>query len=107
MKIAETSEIPIGNLKMVKLEGKEILITNVNGNYYALGNRCTHAGGDLSKGSLDGNIITCPRHGSKFDVTTGQVVSGPKILFLRPKIKDEPFYEVKVDEKNILLKIDE
>lgn len=107
MKIAETSEIPIGNLKMVKLEGKEILITNVNGNYYALGNRCTHAGGDLSKGSLDGKMITCPRHGSKFDVTTGKVVSGPKILFLRPTIKDEPFYEVKVDGKNILLKIDE
>lgn len=107
VKVAETSEIPIGNLKMVKLEGKEILITNVNGNYYALGNRCTHAGGDLSKGSLDGNIITCPRHGSKFDVTTGKVVSGPKILFLRPTIKDEPFYEVKVDGKNILLKIDE
>lgn len=107
MKAAETSEIPIGNLKMVKLEGKEILITNVNGNYYALGNRCTHAGGDLSKGSLDGNIITCPRHGSKFDVTTGKVVSGPKILFFRPKIKDEPFYEVKVDGKNISLKIDE
>ena len=107
MKVAETSEIPIGNLKMVKLEGKEILITNVNGNYYALGNRCTHAGGDLSKGSLDGKMITCPRHGSKFDVTTGKVVSGPKILFLRPTIKDEPFYEVKVDGKNILLKIDE
>jgi len=107
VKIAETSEIPIGNLKMVKLEGKEILITNVNGNYYALGNRCTHAGGDLSKGSLDGKMITCPRHGSKFDVTTGKVVSGPKILFLRPTIKDEPFYEVKVDGKNILLKIDE
>jgi 3-phenylpropionate/trans-cinnamate dioxygenase ferredoxin subunit len=107
VKVAETSEIPTGNLKMVKLEGKEILITNVNGNYYAVGNRCTHAGGDLSKGSLDGHIITCPRHGSKFDVTTGKVVKGPKILFLRPKIKDEPFYEVKVDGKDILLKIDE
>ncbi len=107
VKVAETSEIPIGNLKMVKLEGKEILITNANGNYNAIGNRCTHAGGDLSKGSLEGNIITCPRHGSKFDVTTGKVVLGPKILFLRLKIKDEPFYEVKVDGKNILLKIDE
>jgi 3-phenylpropionate/trans-cinnamate dioxygenase ferredoxin subunit len=106
LKVAEISEIPIGNLKMVKLEGKEILIANIDGKYYAVGNRCTHAGGDLSKGSLDGNIITCPRHGSKFDVTTGKVVSGPKILFLRPKIKDAPFYEVKVDGKEILLKID-
>jgi 3-phenylpropionate/trans-cinnamate dioxygenase ferredoxin subunit len=106
VKVAEISEIPIGNLKMVKLEGKEILITNIDGKYYAVGNRCTHAGGDLSKGSLNGNIITCPRHGSKFDLTTGKVVSGPKILFLRPKIKDNDFYEVKVDGKEILLKID-
>jgi 3-phenylpropionate/trans-cinnamate dioxygenase ferredoxin subunit len=106
VKVAEISEIPIGNLKMVKLEEKEILITNIDGKYYAVGNRCTHAGGDLSKGSLDGNIITCPRHGSKFDLTTGKVVSGPKILFLRPKIEDNDFYEVKVDGKEILLKID-
>jgi len=106
VKVADISEIPIGNRKMVKLEGKEILLTNIGGTYYAVGNRCTHAGGDLSKGSLDGNIITCPRHGSKFDVTTGKVVSGPKILFLRPTINDEPSYEVKVDGREILLKID-
>ena len=106
VKVADISEIPIGNRKMVKLEGKEILLTNIGGTYYAVGNRCTHAGGDLSKGSLDGNIITCPRHGSKFDVTTGKVVSGPKILFLRPKIKDEPVYEVKVDGREIWLKIE-
>jgi len=62
VKVAETSEIPVGNLKVVKLEGKEILITNVDGNYYAIGNRCTHADVDLSKGRLEGNIIICPRH---------------------------------------------
>ena len=106
VKVAETSEVSIGTMKMVKLEEKEILIANVSGNYYAIGNRCTHAGGDLSKGSLESNIVTCPRHGAKFDVTAGKAVSGPKILFLRPKIVDEPFYEVKVDGKDILVKID-
>ena len=106
MKVAEISEIPSGTLKMVNLDGKEILLTNIGGTYYAVGNRCTHAGGDLSKGSLEGTIITCPRHGSKFDVTTGKVVSGPKILFFKPKIQDEPVYEVKVDGREILLKID-
>ena len=93
-------------MKIIKLEEKEILIANVDGNYYAIGNRCTHAGGDLSRGTLEGNIVTCPKHGSKFDVTTGKVVSGPKILFLRPKIKDEPSYEVKVEGKDVLLKIE-
>lgn len=106
VKVAETSEIPAGKMKMARLEEKDILIANVNGNYYAIGNRCTHAGGDLSKGSLEGNIVTCPKHGAKFDVTTGKLVSGPKILFMHPKINDESFYEVKVEGKDILLKIE-
>ena len=113
VKVAETSEIPAGKMKMARLEEKDILIANVNGNYYAIGNRCTHAGGDLSKGSLEGNIVTCPKHGAKFDVTTGKLVSGPKklvsgpkILFMHPKINDESSYEVKVEGKGILLKIE-
>ncbi len=106
VKVAETSEVPVGKMKMIKIEEQEILIANVNGKYYAIGNICTHAGGDLSKGILDGNVVTCPRHGSKFDVTTGKVVSGPKVLFLRLKIKDESSFEVKVKGKDILLKRD-
>jgi 3-phenylpropionate/trans-cinnamate dioxygenase ferredoxin subunit len=105
VKATETSEVPIGTLKMIKLEGKEILVANVDGKYYAIGNRCTHAGGDLSKGSLEGKTVTCPRHGSKFDVTTGKAISGPKILFFKPKILDETFYEVEVNDKDILVKI--
>jgi nitrite reductase/ring-hydroxylating ferredoxin subunit len=82
------------------------LIANVDGDFYAIGNSCTHAGGDLSKGSLEGKIVTCPRHGAKFDVTTGKVVSGPKVLFLHPKIKDEPSYEVKIEGNEVLLKVE-
>ncbi len=104
VKVAETSEIPMGKTKKVKLEEKEILIANVDGNYYAIENRCTHAGGDLSKGSLDGKMVTCPRHGSRFDVTTGKAVSGPKILFLRFKTKDVPSFEIKVQGKDLMLK---
>jgi nitrite reductase/ring-hydroxylating ferredoxin subunit len=59
--------------------------------------------GDLSKGTLEGNTATCPKHKAKFDVTTGKVVSGPKIPLLHPKIKDEPTYVVKVQGNDILL----
>jgi len=104
MKIAETSEIPVGKMKMVKLEEKEILIANVDGKYYAIANKCTHRGGDLSKGSLDSNIVTCPVHGARFDITTGKAISGPKILFFRSQTKDEPIFEVKVEGKNVMLK---
>jgi 3-phenylpropionate/trans-cinnamate dioxygenase ferredoxin subunit len=103
VKVAETSEIPLGQMKVVKLAEKEVLIANVNDAYYAIGNVCTHMRGDLSKGTLEGNTVICPKHGSKFDVTTGKVVSGPKIPFLHLKIKDEPAYVVKVEGKDILL----
>ena len=97
VKVAETEEILPGKMKKIMLEDKAVLIANVNGNYYAIAGRCTHRGGDLSKGSLDGNIVTCPLHGSKFDVTTGKAISGPKIALLRFKTDDEPIYEVKIE----------
>ena len=104
IKIAETSEIPSGQTKAFKIAEKEILVANINGAYYAIGNICTHMRGDLSKGTLEGNAVTCPKHKAKFDVTTGKVVSGPKVPFMHPKIKDLPTYAVKVDGKDILLK---
>jgi nitrite reductase/ring-hydroxylating ferredoxin subunit len=87
VKVAETSEIPLGQMKAVKLAEKEILIANVNDVYYAIGNICTHMRGELSKGLLEGNTVTCPKHRAKFDVTTGKVVSGPKIPFSTQRSK--------------------
>jgi len=97
VKVAETTEVPPGKMKKVKVDGKEILIVDVEGKYYAIGNKCTHRGGDLSKGSLSGKVVKCPRHGAKFDVTTGEVATGPAK-------KSETTFEVRVEGKNILIK---
>ena len=105
VRVAGKAEILVGKMKAVKLEGKEILIANVNGNYYAINDRCTHAGGDLSKGVLEGNIVTCPRHHAKYDVTTGKVVEHPKIMLFHPKAHDEPTYLVKVENEDIMIKV--
>jgi 3-phenylpropionate/trans-cinnamate dioxygenase ferredoxin subunit len=102
----ETAEVAVGKMKAVTLEGKEVLIANVEGKHYAIGNRCTHRGGDLSKGILKGTIVTCPRHKSQFDVTTGKVISGPRVPLIRPKIRDEPLYEVKTDGPHVLVKLE-
>jgi nitrite reductase/ring-hydroxylating ferredoxin subunit len=102
-KVAETQEILAGKMKAVKFGEKEVLIANVNGTYYAIGNVCTHEGGNLSAGTLEGNIVTCPKHKAKFDLTTGKVVSPPKVLFMHPKINNESVYTVKVEGTNILL----
>jgi len=105
VKVAEASEIPRGQMKVFKLAEKEILIANVNGNYYAIANRCTHKNGDLSNGSLDGNIVTFPVHCARFDVTTGKAAAGSKITFFRAKTNDEPSYQVKIEGRDVMINL--
>ena len=98
IEVAKTDEVSVGSMKGVSVEGKEVLVTNIDGHYYAIGGKCSHAGGNLSKGKLEGKVVTCPRHGSKFDVTTGNRVGGPAK-------QSEPAYEVKVEGKSIKVNI--
>ena len=103
IRVADKAELPLNKMIMVVVGGKEILLTNLDGSYYAIANKCTHAGGSLAKGSLDGSTVTCPRHGSQFDLKTGKAVRGAKIGFIKINVKDEPIYTVKVDGTDILV----
>jgi 3-phenylpropionate/trans-cinnamate dioxygenase ferredoxin component len=105
VRVASKSEIPVGKTKKVQLSDKEVLVANVGGNYFAIAARCTHKGGDLSLSFLEGNVVTCPVHGAKFDVTTGKVISPPKMGLFHPKIADEPTYLVKIQNEDILIKL--
>ena len=102
-KVAETTDVYAGALLKVKINEKEILVANVDGKYYAIDNKCSHNKGDLSKGTLDGKVITCPLHGSRFDVTDGKNLGGPKMLMFRGKTNDLNSYEVRVDGNDILV----
>jgi len=103
VRVLGTSELPAGKMAMVIVAGKEVLVANVAGSYYAIANKCTHAGGSLAKGKLEGNVVTCPRHGAQFDVRTGQSIQGAKIAFLKMNVKDEAVYTVKVEGADILI----
>ena len=105
VKVADTSALPAGKMMVVTAGDKEILLANVDGAYYAITNKCTHLGGSLVKGNLNGSVVTCPRHGAQFDVKTGQAVSEAKIAFVKMKVRNEVRYEVKVDGTNILIAI--
>ncbi len=94
VKVANSSDISQGMMKMVQVEGKQVLVANVGGKYYAIGNVCTHVGGPLSQGFLKDNIVTCPWHSSQFNLTTGEVKRGPAQ-------KPEPTYEVKVAQTSL------
>ena len=99
--VAGTGEIAAGEMKSFNVEGSSVLVANCGGDYCAIGNKCTHRGGDLSKGRLEGNIVTCPRHGSQFDLKTGKSIVGPKVGLVRLSTKDEPVYQVKVEGERI------
>ncbi len=83
----------------------DVLIANVDGAFYAVDSLCTHYGGDLSEGKLEGNILTCPIHGAKFDVTTGKVVSSPTEPLDRPEIENLPTYTLKIENQEVFIKI--
>jgi 3-phenylpropionate/trans-cinnamate dioxygenase ferredoxin component len=103
VKVADTSMFAVNKMMIVAVEGKKVLLAKVDGSYYAIANTCTHLGGSLGDGSLDGCIVTCPRHGAQFDVRTGKAVGEAKIAFVKMKVKDEPGYPVKVEGTDILI----
>jgi 3-phenylpropionate/trans-cinnamate dioxygenase ferredoxin subunit len=78
--IAKVSDIPDGSTQRVTISGRDILLCNVNGAVYAVEDVCTHDGGALDAGELEGCRIMCPRHGAYFDVTTGAAITLPAIL---------------------------
>jgi 3-phenylpropionate/trans-cinnamate dioxygenase ferredoxin subunit len=71
---AKASDFKDGTMKEVEIQGKKILLARVKGKYYATNGKCPHFGGNLSRGSLEGTVVTCPLHGSQFDLTDGHVV---------------------------------
>jgi 3-phenylpropionate/trans-cinnamate dioxygenase ferredoxin subunit len=103
--IAKVGDIPAGEMKSFVVEGKQILVINDAGKYYAIGRYCTHLHGDLSQGKLEGTTIRCPRHGSQFDITTGRCLSGPKIGPLKLTTKDETVYALEVAGQSIRIKL--
>lgn len=70
-RVTRASDIPPGTAKSFAVEGTEILICNVGGSFYGIDDVCTHDGGALDQGALEGACVICPRHGATFDVRTG------------------------------------
>src|SRR5512134_12771 len=76
-KVASASEIPAGEMTIVEVDGEEVAIANVGGEFFAFSNACTHRGGPLGEGILTGDVVECPFHAGQFNVRTGAVVAPP------------------------------
>jgi 3-phenylpropionate/trans-cinnamate dioxygenase ferredoxin subunit len=126
VEVAKVDEVPVGRMKHIEFNGKEIMIVNLDGKFYALSDRCSHTNAPLSMGHIQDSIITCPMHGARFDIITGQKVSDPKMpsfnidslpanmqkymeyagqLLSRIKTYDQDSYEVRVEGSSIKLRL--
>ena len=108
--IGKVSEFAPGKMRVVIVQNQEVLVIRGNDQFYAVSNRCPHLGGKLSSGQLDGTIITCPLHGSQFDVTDGHVVRWTNFSGFIVKIgralkspRSLKVYEVQVKDNDVFI----
>lgn len=89
--VATVAELPSGARKLVEVDGLALAVFNIAGAYYAIADVCSHDDGPVAEGELANDYeIECPRHGARFDVRTGKVLTFPAIV-------DIPAYPVKVE----------
>ena len=96
--VAKVSEIPDPGRKIVELDDQLVVVIHTAGHFYAIDDVCTHDGGPLGEGTLDGYSIACPRHGAKFDIRTGAALT-------MPATKPTVTHQVKIEGDNILVKL--
>jgi nitrite reductase/ring-hydroxylating ferredoxin subunit len=96
--VADEADLEGAAMKRVEVDGEPALVTRAaNGRVCAIAARCSHLGGPLDEGERDGDVVTCPWHGSQFDVCTGEVVAGPAVF-------PQPVYESRVSTGRIELR---
>mgnify|MGYP001018337417 FL=1 len=91
-RIAKVADLPEGERLFFELEGKPIVLFLLKGEYLAIADECSHDQGSIGEGELDGEEIICPRHGARFDLRTGKVLSFPAV-------KDIAVYPVRVKDE--------
>lgn len=98
VKVASASDLKPGENKVVNVNGTDVALFNVEGEFYAINNTCLHKGGPLGEGFLEDDVVTCPWHGWRYNVKTGQNV-------VIPSAKVET-YQVKVENDDVLVSLE-
>jgi nitrite reductase/ring-hydroxylating ferredoxin subunit len=93
-RVAKNGDVNEGDLAAFDVSGQKVAVARVDGSLYAFGDVCTHARCSLAEGELEGKTVTCPCHGSQFDVTTGAVLNPPAS-------EPVPVFQVRVEDDEI------
>ena len=96
---AKTSEVPPGTMRKASAEGREIVVANIDGKFYAMDDTCTHAGASISEGKIEDGVAVCGWHGARFECATGRLAKFPA------KIADLRSYPTSVEGEDILVEV--
>ena len=99
VKAMEIAELSPGEGKQLDVEGQSIAVFNIEGNLYAIEGNCSHRGGLLGEGEVEGEVVKCPLHGAQFNVKSGKVLTPPAGSDMRR-------YTVKVEGADVLIELD-
>ena len=97
--VAKTEDVPPGQARTFEVNGKSIALCNVDGTFFAIDDVCTHDGGPLGEGYLEGDQIECPRHGARFDVKTGRALTLPAVMPVKS-------YPVQVEDGGVKVQVE-
>ena len=79
VRVARAADVPTGGGRVFEVAGRTVAVFNVDGRFYAIDNECSHRGGPLADGDLEGKVVVCPWHAWRWDVTTGANVNNPAV----------------------------
>jgi len=88
--VVAENELAPGTSRTIDVDGTDVAVFNLDGAYYAIEDVCTHDGGVLTGGEVDGDVIVCPRHGARFSIRTGEVLAPPAY-------EDVPTFPVRIE----------
>ena len=98
IRVCRVCDILKGDRKVFEVEGRFVAVFHVAGGFYALDDCCTHDGGPLGEGKLEGFTVTCPRHGATFDIRDGRALS-------MPAVAPTASHQVKVEDGEVLVQL--
>ena len=98
IKVASTSDLQPGENKVVEVNGEQVALFNVDGEFFAINNTCRHKGGPLGEGFLEGDVVSCPLHGWRYNVRSGSCLTVPT--------QHVASYQVKVEGNDVFVSLD-
>jgi len=96
LRAARTAEVGPGSMKRVMIAGHAVALVNLDGEFFAIDDTCSHEEASLSQGTLSGEVVVCPKHGARFSVRTGRVLS-------LPAVRSVAVYPVRVEGDEVLV----